>query len=86
DMSLSHPRCVYNLLKQHVSRYTPERVNELCGTPKDDFLQICEILASTSAPDKTATFLYALGWTHHTTGAQMIRGSGMIQLLLGNIG
>jgi formate dehydrogenase major subunit len=86
DMTLSHPRCVYNLLKQHVSRYTPERVNELCGTPKDDFLQICEILASTSAPDKTATFLYALGWTHHTTGAQMIRGSGMIQLLLGNIG
>ncbi|MFP3864994.1 formate dehydrogenase-N subunit alpha [Pseudomonas capeferrum] len=86
DMSLNHPRCVYNLLKQHVSRYTPERVNELCGTPKDDFLQICEILASTSAPDKTATFLYALGWTHHTTGAQMIRGSGMIQLLLGNIG
>ena len=86
DMTLSHPRCVYNLLKQHVSRYTPERVNELCGTPKDDFLQICEILASTSAPDKTATFLYALGWTHHTTGAQMIRGSGMIQLLLGIIG
>ena len=86
DVTLSHPRCVYNLLKQHVSRYTPERVSELCGTPKDDFLQICEILASTSAPDKTATFLYALGWTHHTTGAQMIRGSGMIQLLLGNIG
>ncbi|MGC3894769.1 formate dehydrogenase-N subunit alpha [Pseudomonas urmiensis] len=86
DLSLSHPRCVFNLLKQHVSRYTPEVVSQICGTPMDDFLEICEIMASTSAPDKTATFLYALGWTHHTTGAQMIRGSGMIQLLLGNIG
>ncbi|ROM24869.1 formate dehydrogenase-N subunit alpha [Pseudomonas protegens] len=86
DLSLSHPRCVLNLLKQHVSRYTPERVSQICGTPQADFLEICEIMASTSVPDKTATFLYALGWTHHTTGAQMIRGSGMIQLLLGNIG
>ncbi|NMZ26305.1 formate dehydrogenase-N subunit alpha [Pseudomonas protegens] len=86
DLSLSHPRCVLNLLKQHVSRYTPERVSQICGTPQADFLEICEIMASTSVPEKTATFLYALGWTHHTTGAQMIRGSGMIQLLLGNIG
>lgn len=86
DPSLSHPRCVLNLLKQHVSRYTPERVSQICGTPQAEFLEICEIMASTSVPDKTATFLYALGWTHHTTGAQMIRGSGMIQLLLGNIG
>ncbi|CAH0649158.1 MULTISPECIES: formate dehydrogenase-N subunit alpha [Pseudomonas] len=86
DMSLSHLRCVYHLLKQHVSRYTPEVVSQICGTPMEDFLEICEIMASTSTPDKTATFLYALGWTHHTTGAQMIRGSGMIQLLLGNIG
>lgn len=86
DMTLSHPRCVFNLLKQHVSRYTPELVSQLCGTPQDDFLEICDILASTSVPDRTATFLYALGWTHHTTGAQMIRGSGMLQLLLGNIG
>ena len=86
DMTLSHPRCVWNLLKAHVSRYTPEMVTNVCGTPKDDFLKICAILGETSAPDKTATFLYALGWTHHTNGAQMIRGSGMIQLLLGNIG
>ena len=86
DLSLQHPRCVWNLLKAHVSRYTPEMVTSVCGTPKDDFLQICAILGATSVPDKTATFLYALGWTHHTNGAQMIRGSGMIQLLLGNIG
>lgn len=86
DLSLAHPRCVFQLLKQHVSRYTPERVTQICGTPKDDFLEICRILGETSAPDRTATFLYALGWTQHTSGAQMIRGAAMIQLLLGNIG
>ncbi|VFR46467.1 Formate dehydrogenase O alpha subunit @ selenocysteine-containing [plant metagenome] len=86
DMTLSHPRCVWNLLKQHVSRYTPDMVTRVCGTPRDDFLEICRLLGETCVSDKTATFLYALGWTHHTNGAQMIRGSGMIQLLLGNIG
>ncbi|WP_082377885.1 formate dehydrogenase-N subunit alpha [Pseudomonas sp. RIT-PI-q] len=86
DLTLSHPRCVWNLLKKHVSRYTPEMVTNVCGTPTADFLKIAEILGETSAPNKTATFLYALGWTHHTNGAQMIRGSGMIQMLLGNIG
>ncbi|MFT0212595.1 formate dehydrogenase-N subunit alpha [Pseudomonas sp. F1_0610] len=86
DMSLQDPQSVYQLLKKHVARYTPDLVTKVCGTPKQDFLDICEILASTSAPDRTATFLYALGWTHHTSGVQMIRGAAMIQLLLGNIG
>lgn len=86
DMTLAHPRCVWNLLKQHVERYTPDMVNNLCGTSIEDFLKICEILAETSAPDRTATILYALGWTHHTGGAQIIRGAAMLQLILGNIG
>ncbi|WP_410736339.1 hypothetical protein, partial [Citrobacter freundii] len=83
---LSHPRCVWNLLKAHVDRYTPEMVNRLCGTSVADFNRICEILASTSVPDRTATILYALGWTHHSAGAQIIRAAAMLQLLLGNIG
>lgn len=86
DDTLSHPRCVWNLLKAHVDRYTPEMVNRLCGTSIDDFNRICAILASTSVPDRTATILYALGWTHHSAGAQIIRAAGMLQLLLGNIG
>ena len=85
DDTLSHPRCVWNLLKNHVDRYTPEMVNRLCGTSIDDFNRICEILASTSVPDRTATILYALGWTHHSAGAQIIRAAAMLQLLLGNI-
>ncbi len=86
DVTLQDPRCVWNLLKQHVSRYTPEVVSNICGTPKDDFLQVCEYLAETSVSDKTATFLYALGWTQHSVGAQNIRTMAMIQLLLGNMG
>ncbi len=86
DETLSHPRCVWNLLKAHVSRYTPEVVENICGTPRANFLKVCEALASTSAANRTATFLYALGWTQHTVGAQNIRTMAMIQLLLGNMG
>ena len=86
DDTLSDPRCVWNLLKAHVSRYTPEVVENICGTPQADFLKVCEALASTSAANRTATFLYALGWTQHTVGAQNIRTMAMIQLLLGNMG
>lgn len=86
DDSLTHPRCVLNLLKAHVSRYTPEVVSDITGTPQDLFLQVCELIASTAAPDRTLTSLYALGWTQHSVGAQNIRCLAMLQLLLGNIG
>ncbi len=86
DDTLQHPQCVWNLLKTHVSRYTPEIVETICGTPQADFLKVCEILASTSPANRAATFLYALGWTQHTVGAQNIRTMAMIQLLLGNMG
>ena len=86
DPSLQDPQCVWNLLKQHVSRYTPAVVSNLCGTPKEDFLTVCQLIAETSAKDKTASFLYALGWTQHSIGAQNIRTMAMIQLLLGNMG
>ncbi|WP_313513784.1 formate dehydrogenase-N subunit alpha [Pseudomonas sp.] len=86
DETLQHPRCVFNLLKKHVERYTPEMVSSICGTPKEDFLHVCEKLASTSVPNRTTSILYALGWTHHVGGSQIIRASAIVQLLLGNIG
>ncbi len=86
DESLQHPRCVLQLLKTHYSRYTPDMVSTICGTPKDAFLKVCEIIASTSVPDRTLTFMYALGWTQHSVGSQMIRTAAMVQLLLGNVG
>lgn len=86
DPTLEHPRCVFQLLKQHYARYTPEMVSTITGTPKDAFLKVCETIATTAVPDRTLTILYALGWTQHSTGSQMIRTAAMVQLLLGNIG
>ncbi len=86
DDSLQDPLCVYQQLKKHYSRYTPEMVSRICGTPQDKFLKVCEMLGEMSAPDKTSTILYALGWTQHSVGSQNIRTMAMIQLLLGNMG
>jgi len=86
DPTLENPRCVYQLMKAHYSRYTPDMVSSICGTPKDAFLKICEMIAETSAANKTMTIMYALGWTQHSQGSQMIRTGAMVQLLLGNIG
>ena len=86
DPTLQHPRCVWNLMKAHFARYTPDVVADLTGSPRDGFLTVCRHLGETSARDRVGTILYALGWTQHTVGAQNIRTMAMIQLLLGNIG
>jgi formate dehydrogenase major subunit len=86
DDTWQDPRCVINLLRQHVDRYTPQMVSRICGTPQDKFLEICALFATTAPPDKALTSLFALGWTQHSVGAQNIRAMAMVQLLLGNIG
>jgi formate dehydrogenase major subunit len=86
DPTLQHPRCVLSLLRQHVSRYTPEMVSRICGTPQDKFLNVCGLIAGTAAPNRVMTSLFALGWTQHSVGSQNIRSMAMVQLLLGNIG
>ncbi|WP_084493523.1 formate dehydrogenase-N subunit alpha [Brackiella oedipodis] len=86
DPTLEHPQCVWQIMKRHYAKYTPEMVERVTGTPQKDFLFVCETLASTCAKNKTATVLYALGWTQHVYGAQNIRTMAIIQLLLGNMG
>lgn len=86
DPTLENPRCVWQLMKAHFARYTPEVVTNITGSPKEGFLKVCEHLGETARPDKVGTILYALGWTQHTVGAQNIRTMAMIQLLLGNVG
>jgi formate dehydrogenase major subunit len=86
DPTLQDPQCVYQLLKKHYARYTPAMVSSVTGVPEEAFLKICETIATTAAPDRTLTSLYALGWTQHSVGSQMIRTMAMIQLLLGNMG
>ncbi len=86
DMSLTHPRSVFQLLKKHYSRYTLDKVSSITGVTRENLLKVYEIYASTGAPDKAGTECYALGWTHHTVGSQNIRTMSIIQLLLGNMG
>jgi formate dehydrogenase major subunit len=86
DPTLEHPRCVYQLMKQHYARYTPEMVEKACGVPPEKFKHVAELLASTAVPGRAATILYALGWTQHSTGAETLRTGAMVQLLLGNMG
>ncbi len=86
DNTLADPRCVYQLMRKHYSRYTIDRVVEMCGTPKDKVLEVFNAYAATGKPDKSGTVMYAMGWTQHTVGVQNIRAMSMIQLLLGNMG
>ena len=86
DLTLEHPRCVYQVLKRHYARYTPEYVERVCGVPAERFLQVAEALCRNSGPERTSAFCYAVGWTQHTVGVQIIRAASIIQLLLGNIG
>jgi len=84
--SLDDPNCVFAQLKKHYARFTPEVVEQVCGTPKDKFLQVAELFCATGAPDKSGTIMYAMGQTQHTVGTQNVRSMAMLQLLLGNIG
>ena len=86
DPTLQDPHCVFQILRRHYARYTPEFVEEVCGTSKATFLKVAETLTAASGPDRTSVICYAVGWTQHTTGVQMIRASTIVQLLLGNIG
>ena len=86
DKTLQNPRCAFQLLKQHYSRYNLEIVSRITGTPKEDLLKVYKAYAQTGKPDKAGTILYAMGWTQHTVGAQNIRAMSIIQLLLGNMG
>ena len=86
DPTLQDPRCVFQLLRKHVERYTPEVVSRICGVPAKKFLAVADVVTSTGTPDRAGTIMYALGWTEHTTGVQIIRAAAMLQLLLGNVG
>jgi formate dehydrogenase major subunit len=86
DPTLQHPRCVFQILKRHFVRYTPEVVSQVCGCTPEQLVRVAELLCANSGRDRTSAIVYALGWTQHTTGVQMIRTAGILQLLLGNMG
>ena len=86
DETLQHPRTVFQILKRHFSRYTPEMVRETCGISEEDFSYLARSVTENSGRDRTTCFAYAVGWTQHTLGAQFIRTASILQLLLGNMG
>ena len=86
DPTLQHPNCVYQIMRRHYARYTPEMVERVTGCSAATFLRIADVLARNSGREKTGSFCYAVGWTHHTTGVQIIRACAIVQSLLGNIG
>ena len=86
DPTLQHPRCVFQILCRHFSRYTPEMVERVCGVPRATFLEVARALGENSGRERTSAFVYSVGWTQHTVGVQYIRAAAILQLLLGNIG
>src|SRR5256712_54575 len=86
DATLQNPRCAFQILKRHFSRYTPEMVEQICGSPREKFVKVAEALLENSGRDRTSAFAYAVAWTQHTYGVQIISCCALLQLLLGNIG
>ena len=86
DETLQHPRSVFQILKKHYQRYTPEMVQDVCGIPVEQFHEVARALTENSGRERTTCFAYALGWTQHSLGAQFIRTAAILQLLMGNVG
>jgi formate dehydrogenase major subunit len=86
DATLEDPRCVFQILKRHFSRYTPETVSRICGCSVEQFVDYAETLCANSGRERTGAFCYAVGWTQHTVGVQYIRAAAIVQQLLGNMG
>jgi formate dehydrogenase major subunit len=86
DETLQHPRTVFQILKRHFARYTPEMVSEVCGVEPEVFLKVAEWVTANSNRERTTAWVYSVGWTQHSVGAQYIRTASILQTLLGNIG
>ena len=86
DETLRHPRCVFQVLKRHFSRYTPELVEQICGISPENFRAVCDAVTSNSGRDRTTALVYSVGWTQHSVGVQYIRTGAILQTLLGNMG
>jgi formate dehydrogenase major subunit len=86
DPTLQHPMCVFQILRRHFARYTPDMVEQVCGVSREEWLKVAQTLIENSGRERTSAICYAVGWTQQSKGVQIIRAAAMIQLLLGNIG
>src|SRR6266568_2035024 len=86
DPTLQHPQSVFQIIRRHYARYTPEMVEQVCGVPRDQWMQVAQTLIENSGRERTSAVCYAVGWTQQSKGVQIIRAASIMQLLLGNIG
>jgi formate dehydrogenase major subunit len=86
DETLQHPRCVFQIMRRHFARYTPEMVERICGIPPELFGRVADALVRNSGRERTTGLVYAVGWTQHSAGVHIIRAASILQLLLGNVG
>ncbi len=86
DPTLQHPCCVFQIMRRHFARYTPEMVEEVCGVSREQWMQVTQTLIENSGRERTSAICYAVGWTQQSKGVQIIRAAAIMQLLLGNIG
>jgi len=86
DLTLQHPQCVFQIMRRHYARYTPEMVEQVCGVPREQWMQVAQTLIENSGRERTSAVCYAVGWTQQSKGVQIIRAAAIMQLLLGNIG
>ncbi len=86
DPKLQHLQCVFQIMRRHFARYTPEMVENVCGVPREVWLQVAQTLVENSGRERTSAICYAVGWTQQSKGVQIIRAAAILQLLLGNIG
>ncbi len=86
DPTLQHTNCVYQIMKRHYARYTPDMVEQITGCSKETFLAVVDAMTRNSGRERTGAICYAVGWTHSTVGVQIIRAASIVQTLLGNMG
>ncbi|HEX9018401.1 MAG TPA: formate dehydrogenase, partial [Anaerolineaceae bacterium] len=75
DPSLADPHTVFQVMKRHYARYTPEMVEKVTGLPQAKFIEVAEAMLANSGRERTGAFVYAVGWTQHTVGTQIIRAA-----------
>ena len=86
DPTLANPRCAFQLMTKHYSRYDIDSVCKITGTPKNKYLEVLKLFCLPEHLNKVGNIMYAMGITQHTVGSQNVKSFTNVQLLLGNMG
>ncbi len=83
DESFIEKRCEnFEEFKKVIKNYTPEKVEEITGIPADDLREAARIYARA----ETASIIFSMGITQHTTGVNNVLSCANLAMLTGNVG